>query len=140
MKDVFQWVRQRLTLQAEKRKEYVESSCGVKPHNFRTGDLILIRRQAPFPHGETPKLGLRFLGPFRGFTDFSPKEISPNGIIPEGRHPRTEFSQNGLFSEWTFPRKETSPKATSRTVFSTNGKIPDGKFPPLPSGLSPNRL
>ena len=95
MKDVFQWVRQRLTLQAEKRKEYYDSSRGVKPHDFRAGDLVLIRRQAPFPRGETPKLGFRFLGPFRVCKTHPPSTL----VIEDPRRPglsRTVHSDKAI--------------------------------------------
>ena len=65
MRNIFQWVNQRLAYQAEKRKQYYDASRKTKPHGFQAGDLVLIRRQTPFPAGETPKLGFRFSGPFR---------------------------------------------------------------------------
>ena len=65
MQDSFQWASQRLLHQAEKRKAFYDSSHKAEPHRFKKGDMVLIRRQAPFPVGETPKLGFRYSGPFQ---------------------------------------------------------------------------
>jgi hypothetical protein len=86
MRHVSQWVRRRLTLQAEKRKQYYDTSRKVTPHGFQSGDFVLIKRQSPFPSGETPKLGLRFLGPFRVRKIYPPSTLE----IEDPQRPETK--------------------------------------------------